>query len=138
MNKNVLKLGAIMVAAISLASCASHQIDRQAWRQELTVRGFAINDFALDESAAQKTCAMDDQTLATYLKPFQDDMSLLEVVRTNYKYACPDRMENFRTVVKDLGSGTILPSLACNTPAYLRTPYEAQTVEMFGMTGCAP
>jgi len=123
MKLTALAAGAVVVLA--LAGCSNtHQIDRVAWGQELATQGVTVSDWPKLEKSVLSVCAMDDPS--TFLAISKDKGTpSFKTIETNYRYACPDRMDKFKAGVASLAEANGSTDLACKTPADQRTQDQA-------------
>jgi hypothetical protein len=112
------------VAVLALAGCSStHQIDRVAWGHELATQGVTVSDWPKLEKSVLSICAEDDPSM--FLAVATDGGTSLKTIETNYRYACPDRMDKFKAGVASLAEANGSTDLACKTPADKRTQDQA-------------
>lgn len=100
----------VLAGALLTACSSAHQIDRAAWAKDLA--------------------AQDDPS--TFLAVFTDGGTSLKQIETDYRNACPDRMDRFQAGVKSLAEAKGSADLACNTAADKRTQDQADLAEAMG------
>lgn len=120
----------VLAGALLTACSSAHQIDRAAWAKDLAAQGVTINDWNKYEKAALSMCAQDDPS--TFLAVFTDGGTSLKQIETDYRNACPDRMDRFQAGVKSLAEAKGSADLACNTAADKRTQDQADLAEAMG------
>ncbi len=120
-----------VVAAVALAGCGGHQVDRAAWSKELAAGGTTVSDWSKYEQAVENICAMDDPSTFLAVALDKKNPSMRDVM-LGYKYECPDRMDRFKAGLKRVEQANGAASLACDTPAEQRTQDQKDLAEAMG------
>lgn len=130
-HRSITRRAAVLLTIVGLTACSStHVIDRVAWGKELTAQGLTVSDWDKYEKSALSMCAQDDPSM--FLAVFTDGGASLKSIETNYRNACPERLDRFQAGVRSLAEAKGSADLACGTPADKRTQDQADFAEAMG------
>lgn len=118
---------ATVVVALMLSSCNS--VDEDTWRAEVEAEtGSEIADWDAYSEVWTEACDKDEDELALFIAVGLDQGESLDLMRTNIKNACPDRLEEVERTRSDING----VEQACDTPVAERTEEQSLMAEAMG------
>jgi hypothetical protein len=129
MRKIMMVAGA---AALALAGCGGHVVDREAWAKDLESLGVTVSDWDKLESVTRDLCSDSNDALRMFLAVAKDDGSSLKSFETNIRNVCPDRLDDFEDAVAEMGRTSGEVDAACKAPKSERTQRQALLAEAMG------
>lgn len=127
-------LGILLSAIVLVAGCGDgHEVDEQAWKADLEAQGRTVEHWAkFRELWVNDLCKKSNEELTSFVAVSLDHGDSPELLRTNVRYACPDRTENLRAAFSDLQDAHTDVKQACSLPESARTEKQSQIAEAMG------
>src|SRR5688572_14345888 len=82
-----------LVACVALGGCGN-DVDEVEWQQDVEQElGQPVSDWPAYRDVWVDTCEEDDGVFDLFVAGIMDEGTSVDVIRTNVRHACPDRLE---------------------------------------------